>query len=149
LILTGFKSAENEQKFDELTAKRINVVDETGDSLRMVISNEHRQHPGALNGEELPDRERPAGMLFVNAQGDEGGGLIYDGNEEETGMVLSVDQYKNDQIMQLQYQENPQEYLRKYGLQIWDYPKENATDERLERFKALEELETEAEKKTV
>lgn len=147
LIFTGFKSAEKKEHFDEITAKRINVVDETGDSLRMVISNEDRQHPGALNGEDLPDRDRPAGMIFFNAEGDEVGGLIYDGNKEEAGMVLSVDQYKNDQIMQLQYQENPQEYLRKYGLQIWDYPKKYSGEKRMKRFEAIEKLDSEAEKK--
>ena len=30
----------------------------------MVISNEHRQHPGIMNGEKLPDRERSSGIIF-------------------------------------------------------------------------------------
>ena len=52
-------------------------------------------------------------------------GLIYDGNKKEARMVFSVDQYKNDQIMQLQYnQESQQEekIKRSYGLKIWDRP---------------------------
>lgn len=39
----------NREKVDELTVKRINVVDEEG-HLRMVISNENRQHPGMMDG---------------------------------------------------------------------------------------------------
>ena len=54
---------------------------EKGD-LRMVISNEHRQHPGIMNGEKLPDRERSSGIIFFNSSGDECGGLVYDGNEK-------------------------------------------------------------------
>lgn len=62
--------------------------------------------------------------LFFNSSGDECGGLVYDGNEKDAGMVLSVDKFRDDQIMQLQYMENTKNYDRKYGLQIWDYPKE-------------------------
>ncbi|WP_275139838.1 hypothetical protein [Elizabethkingia meningoseptica] len=50
IILSGFRNKEHKENMDELTVKRINVVDEKG-NLRMVISNEHRQHPGIVNGE--------------------------------------------------------------------------------------------------
>ena len=143
IVMTGvccfllfFEKDGKQETIDELTVKRINIVDEEGD-LRMVISNEKRQHPGRLNGEELPKRERPAGIIFFNSFGDECGGLIYDGNDQEAGLVLSVDKFKDDQIMQLQYMENTEQKLRKYGLQIWDYPKENTYTERNERFNKL------------
>ena len=42
--------------------------------------------------------------------------------------------------MQLQYMENTQNYDRKYGLQIWDYPKEKTFNERMRRFKELDKL---------
>ena len=111
----------------------------------MVISNEHRQHPGIMNGEKLPDRERSSGIIFFNSSGDECGGLVYDGNEKDAGLVLSVDKFRDDQIMQLQYMENTQNYDRKYGLQIWDYPKEKTFNERMRRFKELDKLKNKEE----
>ncbi|HAY3536463.1 MULTISPECIES: hypothetical protein [Elizabethkingia] len=143
-ILSGFRDKEKKESFDELTVKKINVVGEKGD-LRMVISNEHRQHPGIMNGEKLPDRERSSGIIFFNSSGDECGGLVYDGNEKDAGLVLSVDKFRDDQIMQLQYMENTQNYDRKYGLQIWDYPKEKTFNERMRRFKELDKLKNKEE----
>jgi hypothetical protein len=119
LILTGFKNSEKKESFDEVTVKRLNIVDETGKNLRMVISNGSRQHPGMINGEKFPARERPSGIIFFNSIGDECGGLIYDGNEKNAGMVLSFDQYKNDQVMQMQY-ERTQDDKQQYGVNIWD-----------------------------
>ncbi|MDE5439684.1 hypothetical protein KRE40_17090 [Elizabethkingia meningoseptica] len=145
IILSGFRNKEHKENMDELTVKRINVVDEKG-NLRMVISNEHRQHPGIVNGEKLPARERSSGIIFFNSYGDECGGLVYDGNEKDAGLVLSVDKFRDDQIMQLQYMEDTKTYDRKYGLQIWDYPKENTFRERNKRFNALDQLKTQEEK---
>jgi len=141
LIFSAFKNGERKESFDEITVKRINVVDETGENLRMVISNEKRQHPGIINGEILPERERPSGIIFFNSSGDECGGLVYDGNEQEAGMVFSIDKFRDDQVMQLQYMEDTKKYERKYGLQIWDYPKENTFKERMNRFKELEQIQ--------
>ncbi|HPX79832.1 MAG: hypothetical protein GX281_00500 [Bacteroidales bacterium] len=140
VVLAAFLLKGRTETLDELTVKRINIVDETGQALRMVISNESRQHPGILGGQEFPPRERPAGIIFFNTFGDECGGLVYDGHEQEAGLVLSVDQFGDDQIMQLQYMEDTQNKLRKYGLQLWDYPKDNMFHERMERFEAWEDI---------
>lgn len=43
--------------------------------------------------------------------------------------------------MQLQYQENTFDDKRKYGLQIWDYKKEDGFDERYERYLGLNTIE--------
>lgn len=111
----------NNNRFTEITAGRINIVEPDG-TLRMVISNQESQHSGAMNGKVMPKRERPAGMIFFNNEGDECGGLVYDGNKKEAGMVYSIDQYKNDQIMQLQYQQDDDKGLlkRSYGFKLWD-----------------------------
>ncbi len=140
-VFVAFKEKEKDYYIDEITVKRLNIVDESGDTVRMVISNETRQHSGILNGREMPQRERPAGIIFFNSVGDECGGLLYNGNDEQAGLVLSVDQYRDDQIMQLQYQENTVDDKRKYGLQIWDYKKEDGFDERYERYLELNAIE--------
>ncbi len=109
--------------FKEIDAQRINIVDSNG-SLRMVISNPQLQHPGAIGGKMVASRDRPAGMIFFNDDGDECGGLIYDGNKKEASFTYSIDQYRNDQIMQWQYaQDNSTaQRARSYGLKLWDRP---------------------------
>src|SRR5215467_1184094 len=68
------------QKFDEITVQRMNVVDANG-TLRLVISNKDRMHPGVMDG-KLINRPRPvAGILFFNDVGDEVGGLSFSGQE--------------------------------------------------------------------
>lgn len=111
--------------FKEITAERINIVEPDG-MLRMVISDQKNQHPGKMNGKVMFNRERPAGMIFFNNEGDEDGGFVYDGNKNGASMTYSFDQYKNDQVMQLQYnQDNDGKgkmVTRSYGLKLWDRP---------------------------
>lgn len=112
---------ENRKHFEEINVERINIIERDG-KLRLVISNQKRQHPGMIDGKIMTPRERPAGMIFFNDDGDENGGLIFDGGDKGASMVYSIDQYKNDQIMQLQYQEDKStnERVRSYGFKLWD-----------------------------
>ncbi len=117
-FLMSFISNPMKESFEEIDVERINIVEDNGD-LKMVISNQEKQHPGMFDGEVLVERERPPGIIFFNEEQDEVGGLIYQGNKKEGAvMALSVDQYKNDQVMQLRYLEG--EKTRTYGLQLWD-----------------------------
>jgi len=118
------------QHFKEINVERINIVEKDG-TLKMVISNKERQHPGMVNHKMMKPREREAGMIFFNSKGDECGGLVYDGDAKGSGMVYSVDQRNTDQIMQLQYSEAAgKEKGRVYGLKLWDRP-DDFTLERL------------------
>jgi hypothetical protein len=151
LVLTVLflRQSGGRQHFKEVDAERLNIVEGDG-TLRMVISNSKRQHPGAINGKNLPSRERPAGMLFFNDEGDECGGLIYDGNKKEAGFYYSIDQYKNDQIMQWQYaQDNgstagkdngASQRVRSYGLKMWDRRDDFGLDDLLRSVDSLEKL---------
>jgi hypothetical protein len=123
ILVSGFKSSNSSQKFAEITVERINIVEPDG-KLNMVISNKERQHPGMLDGKNFDDRERASGIIFFNEEQDEVGGLIYSGNKEEgANFVLSIDQYKNDQIMQLMQYSNKNGDNR-YGLQLWERDKD-------------------------
>lgn len=106
---------------DVLTAHRINIVEPDG-SLKLVISNAAQQDPGAVEGKEFAPRPRPAGMIFFNDEGSECGGLVYDGSKREASFTLSVDQYRNDQIMQMQYEEDSAggNRTRAYGVKMWE-----------------------------
>ena len=74
--------------------------------------------------------------------------MVYDGNDKEAGLVLSVDKYRDDQVMQLRYIENTEKDLRTYGIQFWEYPKEDGYDERNKAFEDLQKNEDDKEKTT-
>lgn len=109
------------QKIDELTVQRLNVVDANG-TLRLVISNKDRMHPGVLDGVTI-DRPRPvAGLLFFNDEGDEVGGLTVTGQahdgQRRANALLAFDQFKQDQTVAISYSETNGQ--RSAGLQVWD-----------------------------
>ena len=104
----------------------------------MVISNQKRQHPGMMNGKIYKQRERPSGIIFFNEEQDEVGGLVYSGNKEEgANLVLSIDQYKNDQVMQLMHYTNENGDNR-YGLQLWDRDKKMTLPILMNKMDSLE-----------
>jgi hypothetical protein len=111
-VLTGFSRSWSENaNFDQITVRRMNVVEPNG-TVRMVISDKN-EFPGLyLHGKEIkrPDRNDSAGMLFINDEGTEDGGLIYGGSKsgsDGTGQGpssfshLSFDQYDQDQTLVL------------------------------------------------
>lgn len=104
ILLTAFTTTKMHQYMDELTVKRINIVEDDG-TIRMVISNKAQQHPGRMDGKDADPRERHAGLIFFNDEGDECGGLIYGVSENKgtksNGMSITFDQYKNDQVLQI------------------------------------------------
>lgn len=107
LLLMGF-SSDKKQKFKEIDVERINIVEKDG-SLKMVISNKERQHPGIMDGKYYKEREgkRAAGMIFFSTKGDEIGGLIFDGNTGEgQGGSLTFDKFRGDQTIQFIHDEN-------------------------------------------
>ena len=137
----AFTQGTKPQQFEEISVERINIIEKSG-ALKMVISNAQRQHPGAIDGKTIPARQRPAGLIFFNTDGDECGGLAYDGTKKSAGMVFSVDQYKNDQVMQLQYEEELEgkQRLRSYGLRLWDRPDNFTLGQLMHRVDSLEKL---------
>ena len=121
LLLSAFKSSRN-QKFEEIDVERINIVEKDG-SLKMVISNQERQHPGIANGKVIKrETARPPGMLFFNHIGDEMGGLVFGENGENSHWGgLTFDKFGGDQTMGFRYLEsNNGKYSS--GLQMWQQP---------------------------
>lgn len=128
LSVTAFTQSHSQQRIDELTVQRLNVVDANG-TLRFVLSNKDRMHPGVMDGVTM-NRPRPvAGMLFFNDEGDEVGGLTYTGTDDNgrranTGLMF--DQLKQDQTVGISYSEGNGQ--RTAGLQIWDRPDQPLSD---------------------
>jgi hypothetical protein len=120
LSVAAFSEQTSTQRIDELTVQRLNVVDANG-TLRFVLSNKDRMHPGVLDGVTI-NRPRPvAGMLFFNDEGDEVGGLTYTGTDDggrRANAGIMFDQLKQDQTIGISYSENNGQ--RSAGLQVWD-----------------------------
>jgi hypothetical protein len=123
LATAAWRQAAGTTRFEEVTVQRLNVVDANG-TLRLVISNKDRMHPGVLDGKTI-NRPRPvAGLLFFNDEGDEVGGLTFTGQEQDgrrranAGMMF--DQLKQDQTVGIEYSESNGQ--RTAGLSVWDRP---------------------------
>jgi hypothetical protein len=112
--------------FDTITVGRINVEEPDG-TKRLVISN-RTQFPGLFyRGQEVsrPDRRSSAGLLFVNDEGTESGGLIWGGAETGDGKLssslhLSFDRFRQDQTLALE--QNDDEHSSRAGVTVNDMP---------------------------
>lgn len=123
LSTAAFRQASKPQNLGEITVERINVVDANG-TLRLVIANKDRMHPGVIDGVTI-DRPRPvAGMLFFNDEGDEVGGLVTTGPDKDgtsaAAASLTFDQLHQDQTIGLSYDESNGK--RRAALVVWDRP---------------------------
>jgi hypothetical protein len=112
LALGAFARPTETLRVRELTVERINVVDTTG-RVRVEIA-----------GSFPPRRVDLAGLLFVNHDGGEAGGLVYRGaavsGRVAAGGSLTMDQYQEDQVVALQYGQDGDH--RTSGLTITDRP---------------------------
>lgn len=91
-------------EFDRIRVHRIDVVEPDG-TPRLIIAD-RTEYPGSFyHGREIdrPDRRDSAGMLFINDEGTEDGGLIYGGattdGKRSSFSHLSFDQYEQDQTV--------------------------------------------------
>jgi hypothetical protein len=94
-------------KLDELTVGRLNVVEPDG-TPRMIISSRARFPGSFVRNKEImrPDRRTEAGILFVDDEGTENGGLVQSGQLDKDGKVAAVasltfDRFRQDQMLQL------------------------------------------------
>jgi hypothetical protein len=148
LSTAAFRQATNPgaQTFGEITVERINVVDGNG-TLRMVIANKDRMHPGVLDGKVI-ERQRPvAGLIFFNDEGDEVGGLTYSGRlangERNAQAGITFDQLKQDQTIGVRYGES--NGRRTAGLEVWDRA-DRPLSELIEQLNAANRLADPAER---
>ena len=82
----GVSAAEGSTSYDQISIHRINIVEPDG-MPRLIIA-EKAELPGSyFKGKELsrPDRAESAGMLFMNDEGTENGGLIFGGLQPTDG----------------------------------------------------------------
>ncbi len=121
-LLSAFTLQDKKQKFAEIDVERINIVEKDG-KLRMVISNQERQHPGIVNGKIIERKgPRPPGMIFFNHLGDEMGGMAFgdNGGKGHFGM-LAFDKVGNDQTIGFKHLESDNGTYET-SLEMWQQP---------------------------
>lgn len=113
-------------RLDELTVGRLNVVEPDG-TPRMIVASRARFPGSFVRGKEIarPDRSEAAGILFVNDEGTENGGLIQAGQLGKDGKAradagLTFDRFRQDQMVRLGLGEDGDE--TEAGLWIDDRP---------------------------
>ena len=146
LLLSAFGDKTNKKTFEQIDVERINIVGANKKPV-MVISNK-RLIPGpTINGKTYPrefadGRENLSGIIFFNDQGDEVGGLLYNGLQKDSSYSavehFSFDQWKQNQVIALQYLDNGKS--RRAGLRVYDRPTNVSLDEIFDRFKARNEV---------
>lgn len=145
-FLSAFALQNKKQKFEEIDVERINIVEKDG-KLRMVISNQERQHPGIVNGKIIKrDGPRPPGMIFFNHLGDEMGGFIFgdNGGKGHFGS-LTWDKVRNDQTMGFRYLESDNGTYQS-GLEMWQQPN-IPSDVMLAKYEAASKIADETKRK--
>lgn len=126
VTLSGASDPGRRASFDEITVGRINIVEPDG-TKRLIISNK-AQFPGDFQqGKEgaRPNRSDVAGMLFINEEGTENGGLIQKGSIRadgriSSGLSLTFDRFRQDQALQLM--NNDSASYQQTGISINDVP---------------------------
>jgi hypothetical protein len=131
VTLTGAKGPARHETFDEITVGRINIVEPDG-TKRIIVSNK-AQFPGDfIQGKEgaRPNRRDFAGMLFINEEGTENGGLIQKGGigpngKISSGLSLTFDRFRQDQTLQLITNDSAEHQMT--GIKINDVPYHGVT----------------------
>ena len=120
-------------EFDRIRVHRVDVVEPNG-TPRLIISD-RAEYPGSFyRGQEIerPDRRDSAGMLLINDEGTEDGGLIYGGatadGKRSSFSHLSFDQYEQDQTVVIGTALSP-DGSRTAGIQLSDRPDQSITPE--------------------
>ena len=128
LAVAAFGAGRRTAQFDEITVGKINIVDSEGRT-RVILA-----------GGYPPRREDLAGLIFINQEGVEAGGLVYTGTTDtadgvQAGAILTFDQFDNDQIVALSYDQSGDQ--KRQGLTIQDRP-DTLSDRVKEAYRAID-----------
>ncbi len=106
LLLTNRPLTHGTVEFDRIRVHRIDLVEADG-TQRLIISDRDNFPGSFFHGKEAPrpDRKDSAGLLMLDDEGTEDGGLIFSGRmvngRPVTAGHLSFDQYGQDQTVSL------------------------------------------------
>jgi hypothetical protein len=139
VLFSSFDKPAGDERFNEITAERINIVNEDGTPV-IVISNKQRIAAPVMEGKKYSmsvseGREYMAGMIFFNEAGDEMGGLVFNSFKMPNGRVagmghLSFDRFRDNQVIALEYNENKSGV--RTGLSFYDRPADGSFKKNLD-----------------
>src|SRR5690554_2366797 len=119
LLIYSFNSNNRSAvSFEEISVKRINVVDDAGNN-RLVISNQELIPNPIIGGKEYKRRIAPAGIIFYDENGDEVGGIAMSTLDSIGLRAISFD-YANADAIGLLAQEDLNGNNYKAGIMIMD-----------------------------
>lgn len=126
-------------RFDTIDVKRINVRENDG-TLRMIIAGSDHIGGLVIDGKEYPHPNRTeAGLIFLNDEGTENGGLVFDGanvNGKPTNSGhLSFDRWHQDQTLYFESLEDGDQ--RRAGVFVEDRPDRPADFPRVAALRAM------------
>ena len=131
LFFLAARSPGRKVEFDEIDAKRINIVEPDG-KVRLTMANHERMPGGQMAGVDLTARygnrvmsnngPATAGLVFFNDDGDECGGLVYgskmvDGKPKAV-VRLSFDHYRQNEAIDIAQGE--EHGMSRSGLEVVD-----------------------------
>jgi hypothetical protein len=136
-------------RFAEIDVERVNIVESDGRPA-LVIANTRRIPGPFVRGKELPKelsagRTGSAGLIFIDAQGNEVGGLVYGAQVKSDGSYVAesgftFDQHNQDQVVGFEYDDNGAR--RTYGMSVWDRPTKVSIAEMLDAAKDAPDRES-------
>ncbi|AUD04072.1 hypothetical protein [Spirosoma pollinicola] len=144
-LVTSYKPKESKhEKFEEISVDRINIVDKKGVT-KMVIASQDMlrkdsKDPGVSEGFTY------SGMLFRNEEGEECGGLIFNGKKTKTGQSadagLTLDQYNQDQNVVIEHNETVDraESSIKDGLTVIQRPDYTKRRDEYKKYEEIDKL---------
>lgn len=128
---------------EELTAKRINIVEPNGQP-RLVLSNVEKSPANLNHGKPfgIPGGNR-GGLIFYDDEATECGGLVFSGRKDRNGKYFasghfSFDQYNQNQVLYLQYLDDNGD--RTTGLYVDDWHNSPSFPEFRRTYKETEKL---------
>jgi hypothetical protein len=128
---------------DQLTAKRINIVEPNGQP-RLILSNMESSPENLYYGKPygLPGGGRP-GLIFYDDNATECGGLVFTGRKDSSGKYFasghfSFDQYNQNQVLYLQYLDDNGD--KNTGLYVDDWHNSPPFPEFRRQYKAAQKL---------
>lgn len=139
MLFFSFSNKDKKVRYNELTVERLNVVNKQGKYV-LIIGNRDNLPGSTMNGVEFSQQKRGSGFIFYNEDGDECGGYQWGSSTDgSAGAVFAIDQYKQDQIVSLIYQEGSgplgsPDKKRLAGLSINPQPTGIALDELLGKY---------------
>lgn len=132
IATAAFQTKDTNARFTELTVERVNIVEPDG-QLVLAMANTARLPDPLIAGKTVETPRTGPGIIFFDGKGWEVGGLTYNTRESEKGYSagghFSFDQFRNDQVVYLSYQDNGTR--KTAGLYIVDRARSPRIDELL------------------